>query len=94
MSWGFWKKLKRTASKIASGVKKAVDKVSTAITKAKPVIDKIDFKAINPKLGKLKDGFDVASDTLLNVNDKLQNNDVAGLINYAGHKFVPKFKTP
>ena len=84
--WGIWKKIKR-------GFSKAKSWLSNALSKAKPVIQKIDFGNVGwGKMNEVKTKIDKVSDDIINLNDKIQQGDYAGAINYAGRQFIPKFK--
>ena len=96
MGWGFWKKIKNGAKRFRDKVsglfkkgKEYLNKGAEFVKKAKPIISSIDFDKFNPQLGGIMRKVDDYSDDLININDKLQNNDFRGAVNYAG-KYNPK----
>ena len=98
--WGIWKKIKRGFSKAKSWLSNALSKAKPTLQKgveflqkSKPVIQKIDFGNVGwGIMNEVKTKIDKVSDDIINLNDKIQQGDYAGAINYAGRQFIPKFK--
>ena len=78
-------------------------KVKPILREAQLRLEKIDINKFKPlvppkhqtkldKLDDLRKKTIEISDDVINLDDKLKNNDVSGAIEYAGHKFIPRLK--
>ena len=102
MTFGFFKKIKDGFHKARKFInyniiKPAID----TIKKVKPILERVDLNKLQPilpsnididELNKYKQKAIEFSDDIINLDDKLQQNDYEGAITYAGHKFIPRLK--
>jgi len=100
MSWGFFKKAKRGLKKAGEWLKNAINKTAEVMKKTKPILQQIENdetfkKGWGQSLERMRNGkrkLTQIADDVINVNEHVKNNDLAGAINYAGRQFVPKFR--
>ena len=100
MTFGIFKKLKDGFHKVRKFINYNIPRVIDFVKKAKPALEKIDLNKLQPiiepsKLDKLKQFRNKAvelSDDVINIDDKLKNDDYEGAITYAGRKFIPRLK--
>ena len=107
MGFGIFKKLKDGFNKARKFIaSKVINPVVNVVKKAKPILEKVDvnkiapmIKGFNPKitekLDKLKGIQKKAlefSDEIIKVDDMAKNKDYQGIVEYAGHKFIPRLK--
>ena len=102
--FGFFKKLKDGFHKARKFINyNVIHPAIETIKKVKPILEKVDFDNLKPivpdkyqsnldKLDKYKQKAIEFSDDIINIDDKLKNKDYEGVIEYAGHKFIPRLK--
>ena len=102
MTFGLYKKLKDGFHKARKFINYNIIKPAIeSIKKVKPILEKVDLNKLQPilpsnidfdKINKYKQKAIEFSDDIINLDDKLQQNDYEGAITYAGHKFIPRLK--
>ena len=91
MGFGLFKKLKDGFRKATKWLRNSVIKPAIeVIKKTKPILEKIEFN--NDELDKMKNKALEFSDDVINLDNRLKNNDYSGVVEYAGRKFIPRLK--
>ena len=99
MGFGIFKKLKDGFKKAAKWMKyKVINPAIDVIKKTKPILEKVDLKPLKPyipnydKVNEIKNKALEFSDDVINLDNRLKNNDINGAVEYAGRKFIPRLK--
>lgn len=105
MGFGIFKKLKDGFHKVRKFISNKIVKPAVeVIKKAKPVLEKVDLNKLREfvppkhqsKIDKLdnfkKKAIEISEVFSPALDEKLKNKDISGVIEYAGHKFIPRLK--